>query len=227
MQFQGLLFTGCCSNLLVADRRYNLTVNPSFTLKNKSSSLRAHAALKLGHIQRSNSTSTCARGLLWRWGVSKVISIYLLCCLNLVALAQDYPSLSTSSYGCEDVSSYYASVKGLEGKALKKKLHSVISKHQSLSYKEVWDALKFLDATNVDRPQASSGIVEIYSLRAVSKNLAGKPEGWNREHLWPRSYGLISGPSLTDLHNIRPADVNVRVPCSKFISGKQILWRMQ
>ncbi|KAI5568614.1 hypothetical protein BDE02_12G025800 [Populus trichocarpa] len=209
MQFQGLLFTGCFSNLLVADRRYNLTVNPSFTLKNKSSSVRAHAALKLGHIQRSNSTSTCARGLLWRWGVSKVISIYLLCCLNLVALAQDYPSLSTSSYECEDVSSYYASVKGLEGKALKKKLHSVISKHQSLSYKEVWDALKFLDATNVDRPQASSGIVEIYSLRAVSKNLAGKPEGWNREHLWPRSYGLISGPSLTDLHNIRPADVNV------------------
>jgi mRNA-degrading endonuclease HigB of HigAB toxin-antitoxin module len=28
------------------------------------------------------------------------------------------------------------------------------------------------------------------------------------EHLWPRSYGLIDGPSLTDLHNIRPADVN-------------------
>lgn len=90
--------------------------------------------------------------------MSKVISIYLLCCLNLVALAQDYPYLSTSSYGCDDVSSYYASVKGLEGKTLKKKLHSVISKHQSLSYKEVWDALKFLDATNVDGPQASSGM---------------------------------------------------------------------
>ncbi|XP_058113673.1 uncharacterized protein LOC131256700 isoform X5 [Magnolia sinica] len=29
------------------------------------------------------------------------------------------------------------------------------------------------------------------------------------EHLWPRSYGLTDGPSLTDLHNIRPADVNV------------------
>lgn len=39
--------------------------------------------------------------------------------------------------------------------------------------------------------------------------MAGKPEGWNREHLWPRSYGLIHRPSLTDLHNIRPADVNV------------------
>jgi len=28
------------------------------------------------------------------------------------------------------------------------------------------------------------------------------------EHLWPRSYGLTTVPSLTDLHNIRPADVN-------------------
>jgi ribosomal RNA-processing protein 1 len=33
------------------------------------------------------------------------------------------------------------------------------------------------------------------------------------EHLWPRSYGLISGPSLTDLHNIRPADVNGERGC--------------
>ena len=163
MELQGLLFTGRCSNLLVADGRYNLTANPSFRLKHKSSSQRVRAALKLGHVRRSNRTSTCARGLLWRWGMSKIISIYLLCCLNLVALAQDYPSLSTSSYGCEDVSSYYASVKGLKGKALKKKLHSVISKHQSLSYKEVWDALKFLDAANVDRPQASSGMYAFLS----------------------------------------------------------------
>lgn len=39
--------------------------------------------------------------------------------------------------------------------------------------------------------------------------MAGKAQGWNREHLWPRSYGLTKGPSLTDLHNIRPADANV------------------
>lgn len=31
---------------------------------------------------------------------------------------------------------------------------------------------------------------------------------YSGEHLWPRSYGLIHTPSLTDLHNIRPADVN-------------------
>ena len=33
---------------------------------------------------------------------------------------------------------------------------------------------------------------------------------WNREHVWPRSYGLgNSGNDYSDLHNLRPADANV------------------
>ncbi|RVW28517.1 hypothetical protein CK203_103999 [Vitis vinifera] len=46
---------------------------------------------------------------------------------------------------------------------------------------KVWNALKILDAADADNPEASLGIVEIYSLRVVSKGLAGKPEGWNSE----------------------------------------------
>ncbi|KAF8405708.1 hypothetical protein HHK36_007785 [Tetracentron sinense] len=139
----------------------------------------------------------------WRLA-SRIISIYLFC-LNLVADAHADPALSFR-YDCEDVSNYYARVEHMKGLA-----------------KQVWDALKILDAADVDHPEASSEVhkhmvslnsfltcrVEIYSLRVVSKLLAGKPEGWNREHLWPRSYGLIRGPSSTDLHNIRPEDVNV------------------
>lgn len=69
--------------------------------------------------------------------------------------------------------------------------------------------MKFLDAADSSNPEVSSDIIEIYTQRAVSKTLAAKPEGWNREHLWPRSYGLIHGhPEFTDLHNLRPADVN-------------------
>ncbi|KAK9275119.1 hypothetical protein L1049_022378 [Liquidambar formosana] len=142
----------------------------------------------------------------WRWA-SWIISVYL-CFLKFVAVAHDYPS-SPLTYACEDVDNYYHRVEHFKGEPLKRKLNSIIAKHRSLSYKEVWDALKILDAADVDKPEASSGIVEIYSLRVVSKRLAGKPKGWNREHLWPRSYGLTDGPSLTDLHNIRPADVNV------------------
>ncbi|XP_059460765.1 uncharacterized protein LOC132189933 isoform X3 [Corylus avellana] len=140
----------------------------------------------------------------WRWA-SQIISFYLLF-LNLVADARPSPSFT---YACEDVNNYYASVENLRGEALKKKLNHIVAPHHSLSYKQVWDALKILDAADIYKPEASSGIIEIYSLRVVPKRLAGKPEGWNREHLWPRSYGLTDGPSMTDIHNIRPADVNV------------------
>ncbi|XP_050921056.1 uncharacterized protein LOC127138619 isoform X1 [Lathyrus oleraceus] len=144
----------------------------------------------------------------WKW-FSRLVSCYLLLSLNLVAVASEYPIPST--YACEDITNYYSPVKHLrlKGEALKRKLNSIIAPHRSLSYQEVWDALKILDAADIDNPEASLGIVEIYSLRVVSKGLSGKPQGWNREHLWPRSYGLTTVPSLTDLQNIRPADVNV------------------
>lgn len=136
------------------------------------------------------------------------ITVVHLFSLTLEVNAQEHSSFLVK-YACEDVKSYYASIDPLKGKALSRKLNSIIAGHHSLKYKEVWDALKILDAADVDKPEESSGIVEIYSARVVPKSLAGKPEGWNREHLWPRSYGLMRGPSLTDLHNIRPADVNV------------------
>ncbi|CAN6244263.1 unnamed protein product [Urochloa humidicola] len=118
------------------------------------------------------------------------------------------PPLNAASYPCEDVKRYYAGLDGLAGDELRTKLAAVVSPHAALQYKDVWEALKILDAADAEHPEASSEVIEIYSQRAVPKVLAGKPDGWNREHLWPRSYGLTYGPSLTDLHNIRPADVN-------------------
>ncbi|MED6216483.1 hypothetical protein PIB30_008180 [Stylosanthes scabra] len=146
--------------------------------------------------------------LSWRW-LSRLISFYLLS-LNLVAAAPSAYPASSKCYPCEDIDVYYSPLTThLRGEALKKKLNAIVASHHSLSYPEVWDALKVLDAADIDHPEASSSIVEIYSLRVVSKRLSRKPQGWNREHLWPRSYGLMTGPSLTDLHNIRPSDVNV------------------
>ncbi|MQL82396.1 hypothetical protein Taro_014871 [Colocasia esculenta] len=43
--------------------------------------------------------------------------------------------------------------------------------------------------------------------RVAVQEEGAKEEG---EHLWPRSYGLIDKASLTDLHNLHPADVNGR-----------------
>ncbi|KAK1391634.1 Extracellular ribonuclease [Heracleum sosnowskyi] len=142
------------------------------------------------------------------WGFSSWI-VYMYCiCLCLVAEAH-VDQISSVYYACENVESYYAGVQHLRGDKLKKKLNTIISEHQSLPYTKVWDAIKILDAADVDLPEASSDVVEIYSLQIVPKSLAGKPDGWNREHLWPRSYGLITHQSLTDVHNIRAADANV------------------
>lgn len=43
------------------------------------------------------------------------------------------------------------------------------------------------------------------------------------EHLWPRSYGLITHQSLTDVHNIRAADANGNA-ANSIISVKNSSW---
>ena len=40
--------------------------------------------------------------------------------------------------------------------------------------------------------------------------MSGSTDGWNREHLWPKSYGVFSsGYDYTDLHHLRAADWGV------------------
>ncbi|GJP59921.1 hypothetical protein CLOP_g21050 [Closterium sp. NIES-67] len=117
---------------------------------------------------------------------------------------------AATKFPCEDVEQYYAGTQGLKGEALKAKLHDIIKGHKVYTYTEAWDALKILDAADQSDPAKSRDVVEIYTRRAVPKDTQATPEGWNREHLWPRSYGLTQGrPEFSDLHNLRPADVNV------------------
>ncbi|CAI5483711.1 unnamed protein product [Closterium sp. Yama58-4] len=117
---------------------------------------------------------------------------------------------ASTKFPCEDVEQYYAGTQGLKGEALKAKLHDIIKGHKVYTYTEAWDALKILDAADQSDPAKSRDVVEIYTRRAVPKDTQATPEGWNREHLWPRSYGLTQGrPEFSDLHILRPADVNV------------------
>jgi endonuclease I len=44
----------------------------------------------------------------------------------------------------------------------------------------------------------------------MAADLQGDTKGWNREHLWPKSYGVgYTGPDFSDLHHLRPADWGV------------------
>jgi hypothetical protein len=46
-----------------------------------------------------------------------------------------------------------------------------------------------LDAADVENPETTSDVVEIYSQKQIPKDLAGKPDGWNRNLLPP--YGIF------------------------------------
>ncbi|XP_057828305.2 uncharacterized protein LOC131039538 [Cryptomeria japonica] len=84
-----------------------------------------------------------------------------------------------ASYDCEDVSHYYSSLECLKEEELMEKMHVIISPHHSIPYKQVWDALRELDAVDIEHPNDSPNVIEIYSQKAVPKALAGKLEGWN------------------------------------------------
>ena len=81
--------------------------------------------------------------------------------------------------------------------------------YTSSSRPDVWAALSVLDAD----PSDPSLVLPIYSRlrpQPVSAKNRGNGEGWNREHAWPRSYGVGStGPDSTDLHMLFAADSRI------------------
>lgn len=103
---------------------------------------------------------------------------------------------------------YYDAAAGRTGAALATALHGIIDGHTTLTYSQVWEALKVTDAD----PSNSANVIEFYSGRSIAKTTnGGDPDDWNREHTWPQShgdFGTSNGPG-TDLHHLRPEDVTV------------------
>lgn len=109
---------------------------------------------------------------------------------------------------CASPTSYYAGIDAsLSGAGLKTALHSLIASHTVVNYNDAWEALTMLDASPTDASRVV-GIYSDHSHHAVADR--GVPGGWNREHSWPKSYGIgYSGPDYSDLHALFAADWNV------------------
>jgi endonuclease I len=59
-------------------------------------------------------------------------------------------------------------------------------------------------------PTNHSNVVLIYSRRSEPFATHGVASGWNREHIWPKSFGVgYSGPDTSDLMALFPADWSV------------------
>ncbi len=112
---------------------------------------------------------------------------------------------------------YYSSVEGLEGEQLKTGLHRIIRNHKIFTYDEVYS---ILGKTDQD-PYDTMNVVLLYTARTVNKNHKDRggrydynkngylyEDAWNREHVWPKSFGFANetDTAYTDLHHIRPAD---------------------
>lgn len=103
---------------------------------------------------------------------------------------------------------YYQDAEGKTGQQLKDALNTIISEQTTLSYGDVWDALK---ATDKD-PADAANVILLYSgeSRSADRN-GGGADDWNREHVWAKShgdFGTSPGPG-TDIHHLRPTDVTV------------------
>lgn len=93
---------------------------------------------------------------------------------------------------------------------MRQALHVIVSGHRVIPYSSgatnTADALKVLD----EDPANTNNVILIYERRSEPKTTFGLSSGWNREHLWPNSYGIDSRlPAYSDLHNLRAEDATV------------------
>ncbi|KAL2612721.1 hypothetical protein R1flu_024413 [Riccia fluitans] len=140
----------------------------------------------------------------WLRSVCSTLLALAICVPQALGVEAAFGDLALNT--CESPEVDYAPLRGLQGIALKDKLHDLVKDHKVYTYLQAWEALKVLDEAKDD----PNSVIDIYSLKKQPKSAQGKTTGWNREHLWPRSFGLIEGqPGFSDLHNLRPADTNV------------------
>jgi endonuclease I len=97
----------------------------------------------------------------------------------------------------------YDSVEGLEGRALKDGLHSLVSGHRSFDYD---DARELMYGRRGTIDVVDGEIECVYTGRRVVPDRTKTPGGFNTEHSWPRSDGADEVPAISDIHHIFPVD---------------------
>ncbi len=144
------------------------------------------------------SASACTRAIIY------TLRLLVLLATSVATLAQTAPPLG-----------YYDAAIGKTGTELKSALHNIIKNHTVLPYTstttDIWDALKVLD----EDPLNPANVTLIYSgLSALKSDQSTGTSGtWNREHLWPQSFGLIAldanSRAKTDVFSLRAVNSSV------------------
>jgi endonuclease I len=91
----------------------------------------------------------------------------------------------------------------------RKKIHQQMAQGSVVSRRDAWDALAEGAATSTEYMTLFYTRRSILKTHKASGDNQSEPDYWNREHLWPRSYGLKGTPADFDLHNLVPVDRTV------------------
>lgn len=110
---------------------------------------------------------------------------------------------------------YFAPVEGLTGNTLKVQLEQIIDGHTVIPYGSSGTGIWAAHMDLYEDPNNSNNLILFYSQLSWDKDLrdtgSGSEEYWNREHLWPNSYGIDGSSSrgYTDLFHLVPANKRV------------------
>jgi len=131
---------------------------------------------------------------------------------NSSGLAIDNISVTGTGFGTPP-DGYYDAAEGLTGASLRTALQAISANGQTpIDFGDTFNPLRAIH----EDPDNSSNVITVYSGNSLGKFEVFFPGGdrdpdlnWDREHLWPVSYGLnpgnAQGPSYSDLFNLRPA----------------------
>ena len=111
-------------------------------------------------------------------------------------------ALCLSTAGAAEPAGYYNTALGLTGTPLRNALHNIIKGHTSIGYTATRTPLENLD----EDPANSANLILIYERTTWPKSVfvSGNNGGWNREHCWPNSLGIVDAlPAYSDLFNLR------------------------
>ena len=114
---------------------------------------------------------------------------------------------STLSAQCTPPAGYYAGVNTSSPALLRQTLHAAIEHHTRVPDSQTWAVLEKADEDPANRGR----ILDIYKNVSYPKN-GGGGGGYNREHVWPRSYGFpssgVNNYPDTDCHALFLSDTN-------------------
>ena len=129
--------------------------------------------------------------------------------IGSVAVAALLGVTLTASLAGAQSAGYYDSVDTSSASALRSTLHQVIDDHTRRPYTssspDVWDMVNAAD----EDPNDTGRIIDLYKNESMAK-IPGGSGPYNREHVWPKSYGFpddgSSNYAYTDGHHLFACD---------------------